>query len=64
MSWLNCDRDAGVHSADRAGEIDGVPELPYATVTPDLSATTGAAGFATVMLTVPGAEVPPGPVAV
>ena len=41
-----------------------VPELEYGTVTPDRSATAGAAGVPTVRLTVAGAEVPPGPVAV
>ena len=41
-----------------------VPLLLKATETPLRSATVGAAGAATVRLTVPGPEVPPGPVAV
>ena len=41
-----------------------VPLLLKVTETPLRFATVGAAGAATVRLTVPGAEAPPGPVAV
>ena len=66
VPWLGAETIAmlactPVIEADRSM---AVPLLFHGTATPDRSAATGAAGVATVRVTVATFDVPPGPVAV